>query len=348
MPARPRAFGGDREKAARVGRWVAASLLEDHKQRSWCNANDLAVIKAQGETTGPAGGYLVPTMIENEILEYRALSGIARQEARIRPMGSDMLNAPLRTGGVTAYFVGESSQITESQATWGSIDLAAKKLAALTRISSELVEDAAADLGMWFVEEMASSFADLEDGCMFNGDGTAAYGGMTGIRTALIDANHGAGKVAAANGHNTFATLDAGDVAALMAALPERYWQTAKFHTSGYGAANAFARLGATAGGTIMTIAGPRPMLHYLGFPIVITPKYPGAGDQTGKIMLTFGDLSQAVELGDRRGVTVDASRNRYLEFDQVAIRGTERFAITAANLGDNSNAGPVVGLVGA
>lgn len=347
-----RAFEGDLGAAERAGRWVAATMLNDEKSLAWCRDRSIIIERAQGELTGPTGGFVVPVETEAAIIDFRNLAGVFRQEARIRPMGSDALNAPRRSGGVTAYFVGENGQITESSVTWDNIAHEAKKLAALSRLSTELVEDSAADIGAWFAEEMGVAFADTEDSCGWNGDGSGTYGGITGLATKLVTnfgtANQLAGAVTApGTGHDTFAEIDATDIAALMGALPERFWSTAKFHVSAYGAANAFVRLGATAGGSIMTISGPRPMLSYLGFPIVLNPKLPGAGDQSAKLMIGFGDLRQAVSLGDRRGLTVQASKSRYLEYDQVGIRGTERFDLVSHGIGDTTTAGPLVGLIG-
>jgi HK97 family phage major capsid protein len=344
---RPRAFAGEAIKAARAGRWVMATLGKDAKSLDWCLTNGVTVERSAGETTGPAGGFTVPAFVEDEIIELRALAGTFRAEARVRPMGGDSLTVPKRTGGLTAYFVGENSEITESTASWSNIGLAAKKLAALSRLSTELAEDAVAALGQYFTEEMAFGFADKEDDCGWNGDGTSTYGGIVGIRTKIIDGEHNASKVAAASTHDTFAEIDATDINALMAALPARYWQTAKFHCSAYAAAITFARLGATTAGLVMTAAGPRPMLTYAGFPIVMSSRLPGAGDQSGAVMITFGDLHAASELGERRGVTVDASQHRFFEVDQIAIRGTERFDIVNHGLGDNTTAGALVGLVG-
>jgi hypothetical protein len=86
--------------------------------------------------------------------------------------------------------------------------------------------------------------------------------------------------------------------------------------------------------------------LRYLGFPVSIVPSLPGAGSQTGKIVVAFGNLSLACALGSRRGMSIAKSADRYLEQDQTLVRGTERFDAIVANLGDNSNAGAIVGLV--
>ena len=93
------------------------------------------------------------------------------------------------------------------------------------------------------------ALADMADAAGFVGDGTSAYRGITGIATRLVDGTHTTGTATAGSGHDTFAELDAADLASLMAALPERWWGTAKFCCSAYAAAQTFMRLGAVAGG---------------------------------------------------------------------------------------------------
>ena len=64
-------------------------------------------------------------------------------------------------------------------------------------------------------------------------------------------------------------------------------------------------------------------------------------------IIAVFGDLTQAASFGDRRQTTIqisDSALNAF-EQDELAIRGTERFDINIHDIGDSSNAGPVVGL---
>jgi len=127
-----------------------------------------------------------------------------------------------------------------------------------------------------------------------------------------------------------------------MGLLPSYAWANARWYTSGPGVGLCLARLAAGTGSTI----GVAPDgLVFMGFPISIVPSMPGSGSQVGKIVIAFGDLSLAVALGSRAGVTVRNSSDRYLDSDQTIIRGTERFDVVCGNLGDNTNPGPVVGL---
>ena len=345
---RLKAFDGydGAKRAARTAAWIRATIFDDEGGKSYCRRNRIPFAKAQGEGNNTSGAVLVPDEIETSILSLRDLAGVFRRQATTLKMGSDTRSWPRRTGGLTANFTAEGGIVAESAATWDNLNLTAKKIATLTRLSSELHEDEDVDLAEWFVSEIAYAFAATEDRCGFIGDGTSTYGGITGVLTKLLDGTHGAGKITAASGHGTFALLDATDLSGLMAALPEYVLPSASWIVSAYGYATCFARLGAVAGNDTGSFDG-RPALNYLGFPVVTTPNLPGSGSQTGKVMVAFGDLSLAAAIGSRRGVTVRASQHRYLENDQIGILGTERFDINVHDLGDNAKAGPIVGLIG-
>ena len=60
-----------------------------------------------------------------------------------------------------------------------------------------------------------------------------------------------------------------------------------------------------------------------------------------------FGDIAMAATFGDRRGMTVARSTEYKFAEDQIAIKATERFDINIHDIGDTTNAGPVVALMG-
>jgi HK97 family phage major capsid protein len=306
--------------------------------------------RASSEITGTSGGFLVPSLMANAIIELRSLAGVARRETMVWTMASDEMSVPRRTGGFAASFVGETSALTESSLTFDLVHLTAKKAAIFARASSELNEDTAVDFGAWLLTETAWGLADLEDSCLFVGDGSQTCAGMRGLLVRFTDGTHTASVVGATSTHKTALTLTADDLALLMGILPERFWTNAKFFCSGYMAANCFARLAAVGGGFEMetdTITGPRPQMSYAGIPIIVTPKMPGTGDLSTKVMIVLGDMQAAVALGSRRELAFMTSMQKYLELDQVAVRCTSRFDIVPHSLGDNTTAGPLVALTG-
>ena len=333
------------EAVFKAGRWFQAQLGDEGAKR-WCKQN--GVTRSVSEGLNTAGGALVPDDITDTIIALRDRRGVFRGSASVLPMKGDTKSAPRRTGGLTASFTAEGVALSESSLTFDSIGLVAKKLTTSCKISAELSEDAAPDVGAYFVTEAAYAFASKEDDCGFNGDGTSTYGGIRGLTKLLIDGSHNAGKVTASSGHNTFALLDNTDLTSLMAALPSYALPGAKWFVSNFGYATTFCRLAASAGGIVTTQVNGVTVPSFLGFPVQITPVLPQVGSSlAGSIMITFGDLSMAATLGDRRQATVNFTTERFIDTDQIGVFGSERVDIVVHDLGDNTTAGPIVGLVG-
>lgn len=346
-----RAFKGEgaEDLAYRAGRWAQAILFDNEKAAEWCRENGVSIAKAQSEGGNTAGGFLVPTEFNQAIIDLRETYGTFRQELTPVPMGSDSMTVPRRSGGVTAYWTGENAQITESQKTWDQVNLVAKKLAALTRMSTELDQDAVINIGDDLAAEMAYAFAKAEDAAGWNGDGTSTSGGIRGVFVKVIDGTHTKSAINAASGHDTFAEIDKTDLANLQAPLPKYALPNAKWYTSQVGWSLVFQALMAAAGGNTMTDLSGKPIPSYLGYPVVIDQSLPtSTGSLVNLGMIGFGDLSKAATMGERRGFTLKKSDDRYFEYDQIGIMGTERVDIVVHDLGDTTNAGPFNVLVGA
>lgn len=129
--------------------------------------------KALAEGTDSAGGYLVPVEHSGKLVELlRAKTAVRAAGATVIPMGSDTLQIPAQTGGATAYWVAENAPITASDQTWGQIELQAKKLAALTKLSAELFEDSDPAVEALVMGDLARVLALEEDIKYLRGDGT--------------------------------------------------------------------------------------------------------------------------------------------------------------------------------
>jgi HK97 family phage major capsid protein len=347
----------DREIAGRLiraadqaytgGMWFKATIFDNAEAKEWCKSRGISIHKAQGEGVDSAGGFLVPEELMASIIVLRETFGVFRRECQVVPMGSDTLNWPRRTGGLTAFHTGENQAAQESQAAWDNVNLTAKKAAVLVRMSNEIAEDAVIAMADWLVGEISYAFASREDDDGFNGDGTSTFGGIRGLTVLAIDGNHNASKFTAAAGHNTFATLTFDDFTGCMGTLPEYALASAKWYMSQQGFFQSVANLMAKAGGNRLDILSEGVKKRLLGFDVSIAQKLPiAATSQAGKAMLFFGDLSKAAAMGERRGVTIKRSDHRYFENDQIGLLGTERFDINVHDFGDNTNAGPLVSLV--
>lgn len=129
--------------------------------------------KALAEGSDSAGGYLVPVEHSGRLIEMlRAKTAVRAAGATVVPMSSDTLQIPAQTGGATAYWVAENAQITASDQTWGQVELQAKKLAALTKLSTELFEDSDPAVEALVMGDLARVLALEEDARYLRGDGT--------------------------------------------------------------------------------------------------------------------------------------------------------------------------------
>jgi len=351
-PASLRSFKGANagDNAYLSGMFLVAALgnprhAGTQRAAQWC-----AEHRVQVTGTVAGGGALVPSPLENTIIDLRNSYGVARQECRIVPMSSDTLTIPRRADGLTAEFVGEESAITASDKTWNNVQLTAKKVATLTRVSSELMEDAVISIADDLADEAAWAFAKKEDECLVDGDGTSTYGGMVGFRTKMIDGNHAGSTMDATGGDDNFVELISADLAALTAQLPDYAEGRAKWYMSRYAWGACCVRLlAAMAGATMHDVVSGVRRPEYLGYPVVIVNAMPGytATNWNGGVMIAFGDMRQAATLGDRRGITVKVDESRFLEYDQAAVRVTERFDIVVHDIGDTTDAGPLVAILG-
>ena len=338
----------DEKAAKRAGIWFCAAAGQEWAVKA--NERDgFPLVKALAEGVGTSGGFLVPPELSDRIIELRDLRGVFRQNAYVEPMTSDSISVPRRVTGLSAFFTAENAAVTESQGTWDQITLTAKKLSVLARASAEVTEDSAGRLAAAIVRETAWQFADRENQCGFVGDGTSTYGGIRGLTKLIIDNNHNASKVAAASGHDLYSEIDAVDLANLIGAVPSYALANARWYVSPMAFALVFCRLATSSGGIIMMMIDGRLTPTFLGFPIVVSSTLPNVNTSlTGAVMILLGDLNLSSTIGSRTEVQVKTSTQRALDADQILFRGRERFDLVNNDVGDNTTAGPVVGLVGA
>lgn len=338
-----KAYSGPKaeEKAYIAGRFFLGTLCQHKASADWCVQNGIDIRGALSGNDNALGGYLVPTEMEQAIIDLRELYGVFRREARQVPMASDTKNHARRTSGLTAYFSGDNEGLTESEKSWDNVQLVAKKLHCLTKYSTEIAEDAIISIGDDLTREIAYAFSLKEDQCGFLGDGTSTYGGIIGVVNAL-----NAGSVrSAASGNTGFETLDLTDFEAVVGALPEYPGIQPKWYVSKAGYWASMARLmDATGGQTSEHVANGPPQRVFLGYPVVISQVLNSTlGADADAPKAIFGDLRMGVAFGNRRGISVMVSEHRYFENDQIGIKGTQRFDLNVHEKGTASEAGAII-----
>lgn len=357
-----RSFKGEdaAEKAYRFGQFIRASILGLSEARDFCSRNGIEITKTLGETramsegVNETGGFLVPVEFSNDLIDLREQFGVFRRNAKVAPMSTDTLVIPRRTGGLTAYFGAEAAAMTASDKAWDQVELVTKKLYAYARYSTELSEDAVISIGDDLASEIAYAFAEKEDQCGFNGDGTSTYGGIVGVREKLKGLSGTIANIAGlqVGSGNSYSELTLADFEGVVARLPQyadsdmAAWFV---HRQFYW--NVMVKVMLASGGVTAAEIEDARRQRFLGYRVEFSQVMPKA-EANSQVCAVFGDLAKAAVMGSRRDTTIAMSEHSRFANDQIEIRGTERFDINVHSVGNaaaaaaDQVAGPVVGLI--
>jgi HK97 family phage major capsid protein len=145
-----------------------------------------------------AGGvFLGPTQQGDMIDLIRNREVFSRVGARSLPLPPNgRLSLPRHTGTGTAYWVGESKTITDSQMSTGMMTLAAKKLAMIYKLPNELLRFAMAGSEAFVRNDMAMTLSLGADSAFMSAAGTQTtpkgllnYSGIKSVDASTVDTN---------------------------------------------------------------------------------------------------------------------------------------------------------------
>lgn len=146
------------------------------------------VSAALQSSTPSGGGYLVPSTLSNEIIEFLRGDSVCRAlGARVVPMPTGNLTLPKMVAGTSASYGTENANIGVTQPQFGEVKLSAKKLTALTPISNDLIRRANLDALRLVQDDLIAAVAEREDLAFIRGDGTGDS--PIGINTLMAAGN---------------------------------------------------------------------------------------------------------------------------------------------------------------
>lgn len=294
---------------------VETQVLRDMHNEARLKAN-----LSEGTTT--AGGYLVPEEFKAEILRLAAVYGVVRQNCRIIPMAFDTIHIPAAgTTDQSAIWTNEAAAIKQTNPTFREIQLTINKLAAIPKVTNELLADANVPVINYLSELIAWAFAKEEDNQGFNGIGSPFVGCLsaTGVPTSP----------------------HAGGTAAQSLSYQDLINATGNIYTNATGNAKFYFHRSMVAQirGLITTAGAPifgGTATEIAGFPLVITEALPAKASAAAAstAYAVFGDLRQGLAMGERGSITMKLSEDatvdsdNLFEKDMVALRMIERIAI--------------------
>jgi len=264
-------------------------------------------------------------------------------QANVFPMAADTLYIPRRTAGNTAYFVGDNSESTASDMATDNIMLSAKEVRVATRVPNALIEDSAINLADLIAQEFALSLSKKIDDSGYAGDGTSTSGGIRGIQWKFENESLTAGTND--SGESSLSAITVDDFAETIGKLPSyaragAAWYVTPQVYSVVMQALALTSGGATANELINGVQTPR----FMGYPVYFNNSMRTA-PTGGQVVCLFGNMKLSSHYGARQDISVRASTDRYIEFNQTYFQAICRMDCVTSDVGDASTAGPVVAL---
>lgn len=119
------------------------------------------------------GGFIVPEDYRNSLIELlRNRTVVRRSGVPVVPMRRGSMTIPRQTSAATAAYVGEAQRIDPSQPAFGQINLLARKLAAITAVSNDLLRESDPQADMIVRNDLTKVMAIQEDASLLRGQGT--------------------------------------------------------------------------------------------------------------------------------------------------------------------------------
>lgn len=330
----PRAMGADksiRDLYADQGNQVASFFQDIWHQSFSGNASPearkrIAALQAYSESVPSEGGFMVPEVMRSELLQVALEESVVRPLATVIPMESLRVSVPKVDsttnvgsvfGGVQTFWVEEGGDLPESEASFGTTTLDAKKLIAYAEAKNELVRDWSA-FGAWIGASMPRALAFSEDLAFQGGTGVGEPLGMlTPGNTALVVVDPEAGQSSSTilwqNVVSMFARMMPQSLSrAVWIASVDTFRELATMALSvGTGGAPVWLNNG---------VEGP-PM-RLLGRPVYLSEKTPGPLGAAGD--LSFVDPSFYL-VGDRQAMTAESSEHYKFKSDRTVYRVIQR-----------------------
>jgi HK97 family phage major capsid protein len=344
---RLRAFENAKD-AYSVGMWFKAKSGDADAKR-WCQDHGVES-RAQGSTGSTTGAAFVPDVLSSTVIRLVDQYSAFAQNATNVVMPSDVLLFPRRTAGATAYWINENAAITASDPTSNQVTLTAKKVTGAVTIASELLQDSIVSIADWIAAELALTLSNAVEEAAWSGNpsNAPAVAGLvttyTGGLLAASAATYAASLVTAAG--DTPDEVTKANLLAMMARVPQHSRAGAKWFCSPFFFAACMQNLDLAQGGSVGLSQGMGPT--FLGSEVVLTDRLPSGADSTGAIMALYGNMANSSYYGIRQAIEIASSDQVNFLSDQTVIRAVARVAITHANLGTDTVAGPMIGLVGA
>ena len=279
-------------------------------------------IKAMSTDVNPDGGYLVRPELSQTIVSRIFETSPLRQLANVERTGAKSIDILIDDNEAAARWVGEGASGGETDTPeLGQKVIAAHKIEADPRMTTEMIEDAYLDVEAWLSGKVADKFARTQNSAFVNGTGVNQPRGFLTYPAQAVSGTYERGKINQVN-MGTADALNADGLIAVQNALKEGYQTGAawgmKRTTFGAalqlkGADNYFF--------SPVLLANGQATMQLLGTPVVFMDDMPAVAGNT--LWVVYSDFSVAYTILDRVGLQV--LRDPYTNKGFVTYYTTQR-----------------------
>lgn len=258
------------------------------KASQFLGAEELKYLRTDVDSEG---GYLIPSILEGEVIKKVTEISNLRTVATVRAMSSKSTDTPSRTNLVSVSMVGEGETDTISNSKYGLEKLVAKKAQVTVQVTSQELEDSSYDVLSLITSDVGEAMGQLEGSQFINGSGAGnnCEGLMSNSAIPFIN-----------SGSASIITFDS--LISVTGELKVGYNPIYGFNRKTL----AFIRKLKDNEGAYLWQAGnlsagvPNQLN---GFNYILLPDMPDIGANTFPVI--FGDFRKGYVIGDRKGMTM-------------------------------------------
>lgn len=157
-------------------------------QANWGDDPEMkSVQRVLAASNGAGGGFLVPTDMQNELIELlRPASVVMASGPRVVDMPRGNIMIPGMATGSSASYVGENTNLPVTEPTFRDVTLSAKKLGAIVPISNDMIRFPTLNADTFVQEDLVAALGQKMDLVMLRGTGSAFE--PKGLRQYAIEA----------------------------------------------------------------------------------------------------------------------------------------------------------------
>lgn len=261
-------------------------------------------IKAMSTDVNPDGGYLVRPELSDTIVSRIFETSPLRGVANVEQTGSKSIDILIDDNEAGARWAGEGASGGQTDTPeLGQKVIAAHKIEADPRMTTEMIEDAYLDIEAWLSGKVADKFARTQNTAFVLGDGVNKPRGFLTYAAQSTSGTYERGKINQV-AMGTADALNADGLIAVQNALKEEYQPGAVFgmKRTTFGAALQLKGADNYFFSPVL-LANGQASMQLLGKPVVFMDDMPAVA--ANALSVVYADFSQAYTILDRVGLQV-------------------------------------------